>query len=217
MTDFGEQIREADVDRVREFTSIGAGHAATALAQIVGSPCAMRVPTARVLPAEHASAPLVASAADREMVGVFFEVEGGLGGVLALLFPMETCHRLVERLLGAPRSRRPVAVNPELAESAIREVGNILASHVASSHAELLGTTVVPSIPVLAMEDAPQALASLLALRESAGPALRVETEISDRRRDIQGVLVFVPDRASAAPAPEPSSPGPVAGAATFG
>jgi chemotaxis protein CheC len=193
MTDFGGQIQEADVDRMREFASIGAGHAANALAGLIGRPCWMRVPTVRLLTADRVSEPYVADVTDaarKGMVGVFFEVEGGLGGVIALLFPAQSCKRLVDELLGgrADRSRG-------VAESAMREVGNILASHVANSLGDLMGLAVLPSTPELVMQDATGALARLLAERASDGPALRIETEIADGPGDIRGVLVFVPDR----------------------
>lgn len=184
-------ISEADIDRVRELTSIGAGHAANALAMLVGRPCEMNVPRVRVLPAERLDQPLVdviGEVAD-DQIGVFFEVEGGPGGVLALLFPEASCDRILQSLTGKTRAE----LGDELAQSALREVGNILASHVSNALGDTLGTAVLPSIPVLAMEGAPQALASLLSMRGSDGPALRIETEISDRERSLHGLLVFVP------------------------
>ena len=201
MNEPGREIRAADVDRVRELASIGAGHAANAFAALLGRTCSMRVPTVRVLPAERMDAPFVANVRDDDragMVGVFFEVEGGLGGVLALLFSRAMRDRLIEQLAGAPGKQVP----PETAESALREVGNILASHVVSAISDTLGVAVLPSIPLLALEDAPSAFASLVALRQAERAALRIETEISDRHGDLRALLVFVPDRTSVIAAP---------------
>lgn len=198
-----DQIQEMDVDRIRELASIGAGHAATALARLVGRPCRMRVPTVRFLPPEHVSAPFVTVADDDErrgMAGIFFEVEGGLGGVLALLFPAQTRDRIVTLLLGG----HPGEAAPSTAASALREVGNILASHAVSSLADILGVAVLPSIPVLALEDAPTALASLVALRRGGAPAIRVETEIFDAERQLRGLLVLVPDSLRSIAVPRP-------------
>ena len=189
------QIDEAELDRVRELTSIGAGHAAGAFARIVGRPCRMRVPTVRLLRAEALGSAFVASARDderRSMCGVFFEVEGGLGGVLALLFPSASREHVVRALL-----RPSGALAPEAEESALRELGNMLVSHAVSAMADTLGTRVLPSIPVLAMEDAVSALASLVALRCAGATALRVETEISDAEGRYRGLLVYVPDPGS--------------------
>ena len=79
MTEVSAKVRELDVDRLRELTNIGAGHAATAFARLVGRPCRMRVPTVRVLTADSAAIPFVASVRDDErrgMTGIFFEIEG---------------------------------------------------------------------------------------------------------------------------------------------
>jgi chemotaxis protein CheC len=198
-------VQESELDRVRELTSIGAGHAAGAFAQLVGRPCRMRVPTARLLRAADAGSAFVASARDDErgpLCGVFFEVEGGVGGVLALLFPAPARDSLLRVLAGERVSR-------DAAESALREVGNILISHAVSAIADTLGARVLPSIPVLAMEDAASALASLVALRGAGESALRIETEISDAEGEFRGLLVFVPDAACLA-REEPERRGPV-------
>jgi chemotaxis protein CheC len=194
------------LDRVRELTSIGAGHAANAFATLVGRQFRMRVPTIRMLRAEAAGSTLAATTRDDEergMSGIFFEVEGGLGGVLALLFPNASRDRILETLTGRPASE----VDPEMAASALREVGNILISHVVNAMADTLGARILPSVPVLAMDDAFSALASLVALRMDADAVLRVETEISDPEGRFRGVLVFVPDRAALLP---PEQRGPV-------
>jgi chemotaxis protein CheC len=186
------QIDETELDRVRELTSIGAGHAAGALASVVGRPCRMRVPTVRLLRPEALGSAFVASGRDDErssMSGVFFEVEGGLGGVIALLLPAASREHVVRAML---RPSGPLPPGDE--ESALRELGNMLVSHAVSAMADTLGTRVLPSIPVLAMNDAVSALGSLMSLRFAGEPALRVETEISDAEGRYRGLLVYVPD-----------------------
>jgi chemotaxis protein CheC len=193
MTELSAQVRDLDVDRVRELTSIGAGHAANALARLVGRPCQMRVPTVRVLRAEAAGMPFVVAARDDEregMTGIFFEIEGGLGGIVAVLFSPSSRDQLLQHLTGLPPQESP----PGLSQSALREFGNILASHVVSPMADALGVAILPSIPVLAMEDALEVLGSLIGLRRKGQPALRIETEISDRHKDFTSLLVFIPD-----------------------
>ena len=58
----------------------------------------------------------------------------------------------------------------------------------------MLGRAMLPSVPRLALEDGQRALASLLAARRRARAALRIEAEISDRARELRGILVLVPD-----------------------
>jgi chemotaxis protein CheC len=126
------------------------------------------------------------------MTGVLFEVEGGPGGVLALLFTAASCERLLAQLLGGEGR----ALDSPAARSALCEVGNILASHAANAVGETLGVTMLPSIPLLALEDPHAALAALLARRAPPErPGLRIESEICDRAHELCGLFVFVPDR----------------------
>lgn len=180
-------LEEADIDRVRELVSIGAGHAATALAGLTGRTCEMHVPTVQRLAPAQAAAQL----ADEPDVGVLFELEGGTGGVLAVLFPGSTCDRLIARLLGEASGYRR---SDDAAQDALREVGNILASHAANAVGATLGVPMLPSVPHLALTDAPGALASLVAARHPDAPPLRIAAEISDRARELRGLLVLVPD-----------------------
>jgi chemotaxis protein CheC len=199
-------LSESQLDRVRELTNIGAGHAANAFSTLVGRPFRMRVPTIRLLRAEASGSTLAATTRDDEergMAGIFFEVEGGLGGVLALLFPEESRARILETMTGQSAD----SLDEQMAESALREVGNILISHVVNAMADTLGARILPSVPVLAMKDGFSELAALVALRVDSAAVLRVETEISDPEGRFRGVLVFVPDRAALVP---PRKRGPV-------
>jgi len=193
------RIAEADLDRVRELASVGAGHAANALAGLTGRTCEMQVPTVRLSDAGGAPDAPGGDASERGMAGVLFEVEGGLGGVLALLFPAATCERLIAQLLGGDGRE----LHSPAARSALCELGNILASHAANAVGAMLGVTMLPSVPLLALDDARAALAALLARREVALPVLRVESEICDRAHELCGIFVFVPDTIGPiAPAP---------------
>ena len=174
------EASEAEIDRARELASIGAGHAASALAGITGRTCEMRVPSV-----QSASLP------ESDLTGVLFELTGGTGGVLALFFPVATRDRLLEHLLGPSFSSERATPR---AHSALCEVGNILASHAVNALGEMVGEAMLPSPPQLALTDAPEALANLLARRHGEGPALRIETEIFDRAGELHGILVFVPD-----------------------
>jgi chemotaxis protein CheC len=171
---------EAEIDRARELASIGAGHAASALAGITGRTCEMRVPSV-----QSASLP------ESDLTGVLFELTGGTGGVLALFFPVATRDRLLEHLLGPSFSSERATTR---AHSALCEVGNILASHAVNAVGEMVGETMLPSPPRLALTDAPAALANLLALRHGEEPGLRIQTEIFDRAGELRGIFVFVPD-----------------------
>ncbi|MDJ0789368.1 MAG: chemotaxis protein CheC [Myxococcota bacterium] len=180
------------IDRIRELVSIGAGHASRALGDLLGLPCRMRVPLVRMLPIERLDAPFAGAARlhEGQLTGIFFGVDGGVGGTLGILFEPATRKAVLEQLLGQPERDVP----PETAESALREVGNILASHMVSAVAGVVGDTILPSVPRLVDESAPRVLPGLVLERDHLSSALRVETEISDDQGSVRAVLVFVPD-----------------------
>jgi chemotaxis protein CheC len=173
---------ELVVDRLRELANIGAGHAAGALAQLLGRPIRMEVPRVGIGPAQ-APPP---SPDPRLIAGpatvVWFEVHGGPGGLLAVVLPEREMDTLLEAVLGAPDLERA-----DQAESALQEVGNILASHALSAVADTLGALVLPSVPRLETG----------VLSPMAGPnggeRLRIETDLVDADGDLHGVLVWIP------------------------
>jgi len=188
----------AAIDRLRELGSIGAGHAATSFARLVGRTIRMRPPAVR----GRSSRPLSHELKAWD-TGVFFEIEGGPGGLLAVLFSAAARDALLALLLRRGPGDAPRPLGPE-EESALREVGNILASSVVSAMADTLGARVLPSVPVLALGGASAVLGSLLAAR-GEGDALLIETEIHDGAGELRGLVVFAP-----APVPPRSGePGP--------
>ena len=195
---------EAELDRLGELVNIGAGHAATAFGRLVGRTFRMRVPRVRVLRAESAGSTLVGTVHDpeEEMAGIFFTVEGGLGGLVALLIPRAVRDPLLALLV----RRRGARASPAQDESALRELGNILASQLVSAIGETLGEAVLPSVPLLTMEDGSAALGALVAHQAQDGQVVRVETQIVDETGDLRALLVLVPEL-SALPLRHPTAP----------
>lgn len=176
------------LDRVSELANIGAGHAATALSQLVGREYWMTPP--RALPS---GAPLVGPCDEREggwCSAIFFELEGELGGLVAVIVPRDGRDALVHRLLGEEASN----LEDWCVESALMEVGNILVSHVATAIADTLGGRVLPGLPQLTLEDAGPAFEALVREHERSGD-LRIESELRDRDGGLGGMVVLVPDR----------------------
>lgn len=175
-------MQSQPIDRLLELISIGAGHAAGAFADVVGRTFWMRVPQVRKLDSPSTSVPR-----RRRATAVLFEVDGALQGVVALVLPADAAAALVRRLVGPEES-----VSRELGESAIRELGNIVVSHVCSAIADTTGARLVPSLPVLVQGDGEAALLEHAARRGAA--RLLVETEIADEEGELHGRLVFIPD-----------------------
>lgn len=179
-------VVDGELDQLRELTSVGAGHAATAFAQLTGRTIDMQPPELHIEPTWPSTASAEWSS------GVLFEFEGCLGAVVAILFREPVRDQIVRQMLGEPDGAE---LAPESVEAVIMELGNILVSRVASAIADLLDARLLPSIPVLAHEDAAQALGKLCEQRGS-DPTVRVECEFGDRQGELGGLLVLIPDPA---------------------
>jgi chemotaxis protein CheC len=165
------------LDRLCELTNIGAGHAAGALAAVIGSPIRMRAP--RVVDAERTTATPIDPGA-----GIFFEVQGGIGGDFAVFLSRAAIRDLVRSLLGDS-----IPLESEDAASALSEIGNVLASHALSAVADQIGATLLPSIPAVTFDDPDAAFEARVGVR-----APRIENALEDESGEIRGVLVWVPD-----------------------
>jgi chemotaxis protein CheY-P-specific phosphatase CheC len=178
---------KAEIDRLAELANIGAEQAASAFAQLVGRAIRTEVPI--VIDADNSAG--VARSDEKTAswsTGVFFEFEGCLEALVGILFPGNASEALVRRIVGIESGE----LAPGVIESALMEVGNILASHVASGIADALKSRLLPSIPSLAMDNAEEALRSFI--DGIAGPdALRIESAFSDDVGELSGRLILVP------------------------
>jgi chemotaxis protein CheC len=177
-----ERLR-AELSRVSGLAHAGARRAADALALLLGHPVRTEPPRVRLAPrrGEPDRSSLAALGADA--TGIFFEVAGGPGGVFAVLLPRRGREVLLFTLQGDPEPRS------EEAESALREVGNILVSHALSAVADQVGERVLPSLPVLALAGA----GAVLAAHQMRGEPVRVESRLVAEDGALRALLVWIP------------------------
>lgn len=196
-------VLEAEIDRLSELANIGAGHAAGAFAQLTGQTIKMEKPRVRLVGRplksdedagkDEIGSGKIVQPADLDSgwnSGVIFEFEGCLNAVVAILFRRAMCDAVVRKLIGQSEGYLP----PETVESALMEVGNVLASHVASAIADTLGARLLPSIPMLFLDSAFDQLETVARARGRAG-ALWIECELVDSEGNLGGLVVLVPDR----------------------
>lgn len=180
-------FEKAEIDRLAELANVGAGHAAGAFAQLVDRPIWVEAPVV-VEGDESGRRPAHGS---HWCTGVFFEFAGCLDALVGILFPRPASEAMVRRIVGV----EPGALTPERIESSLMEVGNILASHVASAIADTLQARLLPSTPSLAMQDAEHAFSAWIEARLGEH-TLQIESALHDRRFELEGRLVLVPTHA---------------------
>ncbi len=192
-------FRELDtiqLDTLKEISNIGMGHAATALSQMIGQTVYLRVPHVTII--EISQVPDHLGGAEKMMVGITLQILGDARGSIMLLFPQESARLLLCSLLG--HQEQTLNMN-EMTISALKEVGNILASAYLSALGNLLNKTLIPSVPLLAYDMAGAVVDYVLIdLSQSSDFALMVETDFSGEPRqalDIKGHFFLLPDPAT--------------------
>jgi chemotaxis protein CheC len=187
------ELNNVQLDALKEISNIGMGHAATALSQMIGQTVTLRVPHVTVT--EISQVPEHLGGAEKLMVGITLQILGDARGSIMLLFPQESAHRLLCSLLGY---QGKTLIMDEIAVSALKEVGNILASAYLSALGNLLNKTLIPSVPLLAYDMAGAVVDYvLIELSQSSDLALMVETDFAGepgQNLAIKGHFFLLPD-----------------------
>lgn len=166
--------------RIRRLAYVGAGRAASSFADFLGRDLQAREP--RLCAASGVAT------AGRGQTGVIFEVEGCVNGLMALLLPDGGREWLLAALCPG------VDPESELAESAVRETGNIIASHAVSAMADHLDDRVFLSVPILVESDADRVFGRMLDERRERREGIATQTELCGPDGERRALLLFTAD-----------------------
>lgn len=142
------ELRDAELDALKEVANIGAGHAATALSQLTGRRIMIDVPSVAVCQIEDA--PAAISESDDVVAAILMHVLGDLTGRSLLLFPREGALLLVDMLLN--KEPGTTKIFSELEQSSIKETANIITGAYLNGLSDFLGVMLLPSVPSLAVD-----------------------------------------------------------------
>jgi chemotaxis protein CheC len=188
-------LKAIQLDALREVANIGAGHAATALSQMVGETIMISVPTINVARLEDV--PPQVGDPDQPVAAVLMHMLGDLTGRTLLVFPRRTAVRLAELLL---RRKSPPDDFSEMQQSAIKEAGNILSSAYMNALSDFMGMMLLPSPPSLAIDMSTAVLTTAyLQFGSDKDYVFCVESEfrLSDIGEKLSGYFLLLPDAAS--------------------
>lgn len=190
------QLKDLQLDALREVANIGAGHAATALSQMIGGRIMISVPRITVTRLEDV--PRQIDEPEEPIAAVLMHMLGDLTGRTLLMFPKPTAKRLAELML-----RRPVSQHEdlnELEQSAVKECGNILSAAYMNALSEFMGMMLLPSPPSLAV-DMSSAVITTAYLQFTTEPSfvVCVESEflMEEQAERLRGFFLLLPDPAS--------------------
>jgi chemotaxis protein CheC len=188
-------LKALQLDALREVANIGAGHAATALSQMIGGTIMISVPTINVSRLEEV--PPQISAPEEPVAAVLMHMLGDLTGRTLLVFPKPTAARLASLMLRRDGSSEELG---EMEQSAIKEAGNILSSAYMNALSDFMGMMLLPSPPSLAIDMSTAVLTTAyLQFGTDRDYVFCVESEfyMTDVNEKLRGFFLLLPDPAS--------------------
>lgn len=180
-------------DVLTEIGNIGAGNATTALSQLIDTKVDMNVPKVEMLTFTEFSE--LVGGAENLVAGILLSLEGDVDGMMMFVVESKAAHMLVNQLMGFGS---PSDVNnkdfSDIEESALKEIGNIIAGAYLSSISSLTNMLITSSVPYLAVDMA-GAIFSVPAIEfgKMGDKALLIESRFTDLDVDISGYFILIP------------------------
>ncbi|MDN5330923.1 MAG: chemotaxis protein CheC [Tepidanaerobacteraceae bacterium] len=183
-------FKEMELDALKEIGNIGAGNAATALSMLLSKRVKMRIPEVKVLPFDEVSK--LVGGPENMVTGIFFRIEGELAfNILFIMQPADTLN-LLKIMLRQEKTELDLTA---LEESALKEMGNIIASAFVAALADFTGLSLRVSVPCLAIDMAGAILSFPLSLYGYIGDtAFLLETEFEEGLDGIKVHFFLIPD-----------------------
>jgi chemotaxis protein CheC len=185
----------SDLRRFHVLSEAGARNAATALSQILGRPLRLAVPWAKVLPLEQVKE--MAGGASRVVCALSLKVYGEARGNLLVVFRRDQLPILLG--LVVPRAYAGASGGDghplnDMERSALMEIGNILACAYLNALSHLLGVSLLPSIPGLAVDMVGAVTDHLLIeLAALADSAVVLASQVHEPASGLKGSIFFLP------------------------
>lgn len=182
-----------DVTKLPDLFETSMRRAEDSMRSLLGDPLRLTLCGARIRPG-HGQSVLPVDDESGPTVGLHSWITGQGSGRVLILVPMPMARRFVHALLGGSNDSRPLT---EMEQSAIQEVGNIISSSFLSRLGDLLGRSLLHSVPELYLENISQLIRDVRASAEGLGSqAVVVEGLIRELGQRAHGHFFVVSDTA---------------------
>ncbi|MBU1044689.1 MAG: chemotaxis protein CheC [Candidatus Omnitrophica bacterium] len=182
------ELTSVQLDALKEMGNIGAGNAATSLAQLIGEIVNISVPEVKVLPIESVAEAL--GGAEKQVYIIYLEVEKEMQGTMLTIFSQETAFFFVKKLLGSSE----IDMTSDIAQSALKEVGSILCGSYLSALSQLVNMSSVATVPAMAFDMLGAMLNFVLVeIGQIADEVFLVDTELAVSQKKLECSQLFLP------------------------
>lgn len=139
------QLNETHIDVLREIGNIGAGNAATSLAQMINGRVEMMTPVVRVLDITDADRAL--GGPETPVVAILVELYGDIKGIMMFVLGNSFAQSLLKSLMG--EDDVDCLHLSEMENSALSEIGNIMIGAYTAAIASLAHLEIKISVPAV--------------------------------------------------------------------
>lgn len=143
-----DDLNEIQMDVLKEIGNIGAGNAATSLADMLMTPIDISVPVVRILDYEEATERL--GGPETMIVGLMIQLEGDFQGMIMFLLEKEFAIHTLNTLMGTEINS--FTELDEVALSAFKELANIMAASYVNTIASMTGMRIDLTVPDLCID-----------------------------------------------------------------
>lgn len=188
-------LSELQRDALKEVGNIGAGHAATALSQLLNTTVRLSEPTIEVLKYRDLATKI--GYAERTIAALHMYVRGEAPGQIVVLFDREQAHEFVNLFI--KRVIGNVQLFDSIVDSTLKELGNIIAGSYLTALISLTGVNLLPSVPTLSYGTIQAAFRSLMSILPDQDVFL-IESQFLDVDKAVSGQFILIPETGSLEP-----------------
>ena len=190
MKDFG-QLNDMYLDVLREIGNIGAGNAATSLAQLLDRKIDMKTPVVRIMNIAEVDHAL--GGPETPVVAILVETSGDIHGIMMFIIRQDFVRLILRSLLGEENIDCMRLTDME--RSAVSEIGNIMIGSYISAISELAHLKIKISVPAVTSD----MVGSLLTVPAAemgtvSDKIIFVEDDFENSNDSISANMMLIPD-----------------------
>jgi len=184
-------LNEYQLDALKEIGNIGSGNAATALSDMMERSVSINVPIIKVLDYETVVKNL--GGPETLLVGILLSLRGDVQGMMMFLLNKEFAHNVLNALLGTDFCE--MSNLDDMSQSAMLEVGNIMAASYVNAIASLTDLKIDISVPNMCFDMA-GAIMSVPAIYYAniSDKIILIEDEFGHMNRDMSSHILLIPE-----------------------
>ncbi len=185
------ELKDMELDAIKELGNIGAGNAAISLSKILNRKIDMDVPESKFVPIKDFSQEF--GGPEKIVMTIYSPILGGLSGETLFIFSRECALGLVDLMMGNEIGETKIM--DELSESAFKEMANIFIGAYLNAISDMVKIKALPGVPIVAT-DMVQAILDnvLMKTSEYADNILCNKANITINEQKVIGEFLFLFD-----------------------